>query len=147
MQGEEKRPSPAGPSDRVLVVEDRKDAADALARVLQLEGYDVRICYDGSSAIAELAQRRATAAIIEIELPDISGYAVAQQIRELPFGTGVVLIALTTYAYPSDIEQARYAGFNWHVAKPAPAAAIVDIVRDPRRTSQHRDAVPLNPPQ
>jgi two-component system CheB/CheR fusion protein len=137
--GEEKR-------NRVLVVEDRKDAADSLATLLQLEGFDVRICYDGSSALHELEQWRPTAAIIDIGLPGVSGYAVAQHVRELPFGSGVLLIALTAYAYPSDIEQARYAGFNWHVSKPASPTVVVDILRDPRRAAQRRDAVRLIPP-
>jgi CheY-like chemotaxis protein len=138
MKGEEK-PKP----ERILIVEDRRDAADSLAALLRLEGYDVHVCYDGHSAIAEFEQWRPTATIIEIELPDISGYAVAQQVRKLPFGSGVLLIAMTAYAYASDIEQARYAGFNWHIAKPA-LPTVVAILRSPRQAAMRKDAVPLN---
>lgn len=130
--------------DRVLVVEDRKDAADSLAAILHLEGYDVRVCYDGSSALVTVKDWRPAAAVIDIGLPGISGYALAQQVRQLPFGNGVLLIALTAYAYPADIDKARYAGFNWHVPKPAPSSVVVEILRNPGEAAMRGGAVPLD---
>src|SRR5688500_12936617 len=100
MKEEEKLHSSPQQPDRVLIVEDSKDTADSLAAILQVEGYDVRVCYDGRSAITEVEQWRPNAAIIDIGLPGVTGYAVGQQIRELPFGSGVLLVAVTGQRTP-----------------------------------------------
>jgi CheY-like chemotaxis protein len=144
MQGDEERSSSAQQADRVLVAEDNRDSADTVAMFLRLNGYEVRVCYDGPSAIAEFEKWRPTVAIIDIGLPGALGYAVAQQIRRLPSGSGVLLIALTAYAYPADLAKARYAGFNWHLAKPVSLATVLEILRDPSRAATRKDAVPLN---
>lgn len=143
MADQEKRLGAPQPQ-RVLIVEDRKDAADSLAVFLRLEGYDVRVCYDGHSAMAEVQQWRPAAAIIDIGLPGLTGYAIGQHIRELPFGSGVLLIAVTGYTYPADVEKARYAGFNWHLGKPAAPSDIVKILRNPRQAVDTKSALQLN---
>jgi CheY-like chemotaxis protein len=131
---------------RVLICEDQKDTAETLATLLRSHGHEVLVCHDGPSAIAQARQWGPTAAIIDIGLPEITGYAVAQYIRELPFGADVLLIAITGYGSPADIEMARYAGFNWHFAKPAPPAFIVDVLQNPsRKPLARQDGVPLNP--
>ena len=130
---------------RVLVCEDEQDLAANLARVLQLHGYEARICHDGPAAIAEASRWRPTAAIIDIGLPGTTGYALAREMREL-LGKEVLLIALTGYGGPGDIELARHAGFNWHFEKPAPHAFLIEVLRDPKRKPIARqDGVPLNP--
>jgi CheY-like chemotaxis protein len=88
---------------------------------------------------------RPTAAIIDIGVPGVTGYAVAQYIRQLQFGGDVVLIAVTGYSNPADIEMARFAGFNWHFAKPADPSFLMDVLEDPARPQHGRlGAVPLN---
>ena len=130
---------------RVLICEDGKDTAETLAAVLRLHGYEVVVCSDGQSAIARVENWRPTAAIIDIGLPGVTGYGVAQYIRGLPFGTGVVLIAVTGYGTPADIEMARSAGFNWHFSKPAHPSFVLDALANPRRERiTRRDGVPLN---
>jgi CheY-like chemotaxis protein len=130
---------------RILVCEDQKETADTLAALLRLHGYEVLVCYDGPSAIAKVAHWRPRAAIIDIGLPDITGYGVAQFIRDLPFGSSVLLIAVTGYGSAVDIELARHSGFNWHFAKPAPPALILEVLQDPRRLPIARqDGLPLD---
>jgi CheY-like chemotaxis protein len=132
-------------SRRILICEDQKETAETLAALLRLHGYEVFICHDGPSAIAKVANWRPSAAIIDIGLPDITGYGVAQFIRDLPFGSSVLLIAVTGYGSAADIELARHSGFNWHFAKPAPPAFILEVLQDPRRKPIARqDGVPLN---
>ena len=131
------------PPARVLLCEDQRDAAESLAALLRLQGHEVSVCYDGSSAIDKASRWRPTAAIIDIGLPDVTGYAVAQHIRE-SFGGGVVLIAITGYTTPADIEMARYAGFDWHMAKPADSSFLMDVLEDPERPPSRRlGAIPL----
>jgi CheY-like chemotaxis protein len=130
---------------RVLICEDQKDAAETLAALLRSHGYEVLVCHDGPSAIAAATKWRPSAAIIDIGLPQVTGYGVAQFIRELPFGASVLLIALTGYGSAADIELARHSGFDWHFAKPAPPAFILQVLQDPRRTPIARqDGIPLN---
>lgn len=119
---------------RVLICEDQVDAAQTLAALIRMRGYEVRVCHDGRSAIDEALDWRPGVAIIDIGLPGISGYGVAQFIRELSFGGGVVLIAVTGYGSPADVEAARYAGFNWHFSKPADPSSIIDVLETPNRT-------------
>jgi CheY-like chemotaxis protein len=134
------------PPSRVLICEDQKDAAESLAALLRLQGYEVLVCPDGRCAIDQVPQWRPDAAIIDIGLPGITGYAVAQHIRALAFGGDVVLIAVTGYTTPADIEMAQRAGFNWHFAKPADASFLLDVLEDPALTPHGRiGAVPLNP--
>ena len=71
-------------SRRILICEDQKETAETLAALLRLHGYEVFVCHDGPSAIAKVAKWRPSAAIIDIGLPDITGYGVAQYIRDLP---------------------------------------------------------------
>lgn len=128
---------------RVLVCEDQKDTAESLAALLRLQGHDVLVCFDGKTAIEQVRRYRPTAAIIDIGLPGVTGYAVAQHIREA-CGGQVVLIAVTGYTTPADIEMARYAGFDWHMAKPADSSFLMDVLEDPRHPPKGRlGAIPL----
>jgi CheY-like chemotaxis protein len=130
---------------RVLVCEDEQELAENLAKLLQLNGFEARICHDGPAALAEAARWRPTAAIIDIGLPGTTGYALAQQMREV-LGKEVLLIAVTGYGGPGDIELARHAGFNWHFEKPAPHSFLIEVLRNPnRKPIARQDGVPLTP--
>jgi CheY-like chemotaxis protein len=120
---------------RVLIVEDDKDTGEALAALLQAHGFEVMRCLEGRRAIAEAALWRPTAAIIDIGLPGITGYAVAQYLKGLPSAQDVLLIAVTGYSDAADIELARYAGFHWHFSKPAESAQLIDILENRGRHS------------
>jgi CheY-like chemotaxis protein len=134
-------------SARVLVCEDHEDYAESLAALLRLQGHDVLVCLDGQAAMEKATKWRPTAAIIDIGLPGVTGYAVAQYIREA-CGDAVVLIAVTGHTTPADIEKARYAGFNWHLAKPPDSSFLMDVLEDPNRPPQGRlGAIPLNAAQ
>jgi CheY-like chemotaxis protein len=135
-------------AERVLICEDDKDSADSMAALLRLHGYDVLVCGDGKSAIERAPAWKPNAAIIDIGLPGVTGYAIAQYIRELPFSRDVVLIAVTGYTTPADIEMARYAGFDWHFAKPADPSFLMDVLEDPQRRAPGRlGAIALHPSQ
>jgi CheY-like chemotaxis protein len=112
---------------RVLVCEDQLDTAESLAALLRFAGHDVLVCHDGHAAIDQASAWRPTAAIIDIGLPGITGYAVAQYIRELAFGADVVLIGVTGYANPGDIEMARYVLENPAQRPPAGRRAAIAL--------------------
>lgn len=115
----EAAPPVAAAPKRVLVVDDNADAREAMAALLQMQGYEV---FEAGEAIAglALAEERAPAiAILDIGLPGVDGYELARRIRASAFGAGMKLIALTGYGQSSDLQRARDAGFDEHVLKPA----------------------------
>jgi signal transduction histidine kinase/ActR/RegA family two-component response regulator len=120
---------------RVLIVEDNEDAAETLREVLELAHHEVAVAHDGASAL-ELARRfRPDVVLCDIGLPSTDGYAVARAFRADAELRSAHLVALTGYATPDDHARARDAGFDQHVAKPAPIEAIERILAGaPART-------------
>ena len=75
----------------------------------------------------------------------VSGYAVAQHLRK-QFGIHLLIVALTSHDTPEEIEMARYAGFNWHFAKPARPSRVLEVLHDPDRAPRtSREGIPLQP--
>jgi signal transduction histidine kinase/CheY-like chemotaxis protein len=103
---------------RILVVDDNIDAADTLCMALDLLGHTVRTAYSGQEALEVAAQFLPAVILLDIGLPDMNGYAVAQHIRDTPWGAGMRLIAATGWGQDHDRQRAREAGFNEHLVKP-----------------------------
>jgi PAS domain S-box-containing protein len=103
---------------RVLVADDNKDAADALAMLLELSGHEVRVAHGGRAALSLAQTFRPDVAILDIGMPDLSGYDVAAQLRREPWGGAIVLIALTGWGRDDDRQRATNAGFDQHMTKP-----------------------------
>ena len=103
---------------RILLVEDNVDAAHSWKRLLQLLGHDVAVAYEGASALELMESGGFELAFIDIGLPGMSGYELAQHIRELGAKPAPALIALTGYALEEDRQRALDAGFDAHLVKP-----------------------------
>jgi DNA-binding response OmpR family regulator len=99
---------------RVLVVEDSLDAADALAIQLRQWGYEYRICTSGGEALALAPYFHPNVVLIDIGLPDMTGWELA---RLLP--RDALLIAVTARGEDGDYWRSRYAGIRYHLVKPA----------------------------
>jgi CheY-like chemotaxis protein len=134
---------------RVLICEDDRMTADLLAAAVQSGGHEILLCHDGRTAIDRVAEWGPTAGIIDIGLPGVTGYGVAQHIRGLCktrlFAPQMLLIAITAYDSPADIAMARYAGFNWHFAKPARPSLLLSVLENPNRAAlENGDGTPLD---
>lgn len=116
---------------RIIVCDDEKDNADSLAQLLRVYGYEVLTCFDGGGCLRTAQTWLPYAAIVDIGLPDMTGYELARALRSLPNGSDLLLIAVSGYGNADYVETARLAGFNWHFQKPARPSAIVDVLRDP----------------
>ncbi len=103
---------------RVLIADDNKDAADTLAMLLELEGHEVRIAHGGHAALALAQVFRPEIALLDIGMPELSGYEVATALRTEPWGRTMRLIALTGWGQESDRHLSKAAGFDWHLTKP-----------------------------
>jgi PAS domain S-box-containing protein len=130
----EAMPVPAGRPDlpgayastrcKVLVADDNSDAAEALAMLLRLSGHEVSVANSGHQAL-EMAHKEAPEVVIlDIGMPEMSGYDVARAIRAQPWGQSLLLVALTGWGQRDDIERAHAAGFDHHCTKPIDAMEI-----------------------
>ncbi|MBA2665038.1 MAG: response regulator [Bradymonadaceae bacterium] len=103
---------------KVLIIEDNPDVASMLQMVLEHKGHDVVLAHDGPQGIAIARHFKPDVVLCDIGLPGMDGYTVAQTMQADPELKSLLLVALSGYAMPSDIEQARQAGFDHHIAKP-----------------------------
>lgn len=100
------------------LVEDIRDVAHSLTGLLESEGHEVAVAYDGAESIAKAKVFCPEILLCDIGLPIMNGYQVAQAFRADPELKDVFLVSVTGYARPKDIERAKEAGFNMHIAKP-----------------------------
>jgi signal transduction histidine kinase/CheY-like chemotaxis protein/PAS domain-containing protein len=125
--GEPMPPPSAVSRRRVIVVEDNPDVAAMLQEELLLMGQEVRIADDGPSAIGEALDFNPELMLIDIGLPSMSGYELAEQLRREPALAGVTLVALTGYGGPDTTALCRAAGFDWHFTKPITEEALANL--------------------
>jgi signal transduction histidine kinase len=103
---------------RILVVDDNRDAADSLAMLLGLEGHEVRVAYAGRDGIESAREFAPDTVILDLGLPDLSGYEVARALRQEVTLASTTLIALTGWGQDEHRRRAIDAGFDHHVTKP-----------------------------
>jgi CheY-like chemotaxis protein len=109
---------------KVLIVDDNVDAADMLATVLEMGGFDVRVANDGPSGLGIASTFLPDVALLDIGLPIMDGYELAKRLREEAGERGIALIAITGYGQASDRDRAHAAGFELHLVKPIDVAAL-----------------------
>src|SRR5438094_193977 len=119
----------AGPARRVALVEDNADARESLRVLLELYGHEVHEAADGLTGVELVLRLRPDVTFIDIGLPGVDGYEVAQRIRATPHGQELHLVALTGYGLPEDERHARQAGFDAHLTKPVHPAAMQRLLQ------------------
>jgi two-component system CheB/CheR fusion protein len=112
------------PPRRVLIVDDNEDAANSLALILELGGHQTASVYTAVDALQRAAAFRPEVVLLDIGLPGMDGYEVAQKMRELPGLRDIRLVAVTGYGRSDDRIRARDAGFDDHLTKPVEYAAL-----------------------
>lgn len=113
---------------KILVVEDNNDVSEMLQVMLQLWNYNTSLATDGESAIAKAAEESPQIVLLDIGLPKMDGYQVAQKLRERFSPSQMKLISLTGYAQHEDEERAKEAGFDQHLAKPVNLGQLKEIL-------------------
>src|SRR5581483_4904927 len=103
---------------RVLVVDDHVDAANTTSMLLQLLGYHVHTAYSGPAGIAAADVFRPNVVLLDISMPEPTGYEVARHLREQPWGKDVFLVALTGLGQEKDRRLAEEHGFDQFLVKP-----------------------------
>jgi two-component system, OmpR family, response regulator len=124
--GQSSRETP--PKRRLLVVDDNKDAAESMSMLLEMWGHEVAFAYDGPSALETAEQWQPEAVFLDIGLPGMDGYEVAERLRELPQAKDAVLIAITGYGQDDDRLRSRRAGIDHHLVKPVAPDALRNLI-------------------
>jgi PAS domain S-box-containing protein len=118
----------AGGPLRVLVVDDQRELADGLAELLVLSGYESATAYGGLEAL-ELARRKAPDVILlDLDLPDLDGFAVARRIRERQ-ADQPLLVAISGFGGERHMERSREAGIDRHLVKPVDIEQVLELLR------------------
>jgi two-component system, OmpR family, response regulator len=118
-------------SQRVLVVDDNRDAADSLSSLLELFGHEVRTCYEGRSALELIEQYAPDVVFLDLGLPGMDGYEVARELRRHHPEGGPLLVALTGYGADKDKSATQRAGFDRHLVKPVEPEELERLLLDP----------------
>jgi CheY-like chemotaxis protein len=110
----------------ILIVDDDPDVADSLAMMLRMLGHEVGVAYDGRRAIDVARTLRPEVVLMDLGLPQMSGFALAQQLRQELAGAKLSVVAVTGFVDDDSRQRAREAGFDAFLAKPA---SIDDLER------------------
>jgi signal transduction histidine kinase len=121
-------PAVSAPRRRILIVDDNRDALESLARLLQLAGHEIHQASDGPQALSVAAEQRPDLIMLDIGMPGMDGYEVAQRIRAADWGHAMVLVAVTGWGQESDRRRSREAGFDSHWVKPLDAQKLAALL-------------------
>ena len=115
---------------RVLCVDDNHDAADTLGVLLDVFGYQAKVCYDGASALEAAEEFRPDAAIVDLSMPGMSGDEVGRRLRATDWGRTLPLVALTALNGEEARARSAAAGFDLHLVKPVNPERLANILAD-----------------
>jgi CheY-like chemotaxis protein len=114
---------------RIVIIEDNHDSAQVLVLLLKRWGHDVHLAYDGVSGIELVSRVKPDLVLVDIGLPRLDGYRVAQELRLLETTPAMVLVAMTGYGTETDRQKALRAGFDRHLTKPVLSADLASVVQ------------------
>jgi PAS domain S-box-containing protein len=114
---------------QVMVVDDNQDVAESCKTLLELSGHRVSTAYTGREALELAESLRPDVILLDIGLPDISGYEVARRVRGTSWGANADLIAVTGWGQDTDRERAFRAGFDHHLTKPISTDSLETLLQ------------------
>ncbi|HYF21224.1 MAG TPA: ATP-binding protein, partial [Ramlibacter sp.] len=124
---------------KVLVVDDNVDAAETLQSVLDISGCETRIVHDGLQVLPAAQAFEPDVVLLDIGLPGLNGYGVAQQLRAVPRFRQTLLVAITGWGAEQDRLRAQQAGFDHHLTKPVDFGTLEELLRGRLRRAAPAD--------
>jgi two-component system CheB/CheR fusion protein len=121
-------PSESIAAHRILVVDDQRETATLLAKLLEMSGHTTQAAFDGVEAVEAAEKFRPDIILLDIGLPRLNGYDACRKIREQPWGKDMVLIAVTGWGQEGDRQKSKDAGFSGHLVKPVKYEHIVTLL-------------------
>lgn len=114
---------------RVLVAEDNPDCAGSLAMLLRIEGHQVEIARDGPTALESAQTHRPDVLVLDLGLPRLSGYEVAQEVNKQRWEKRPLIIAVTGYGQEADRRHAVESGIDLHFTKPTRPEQLLALLK------------------
>ncbi len=116
---------------RILLVDDNVDASESLAVLLRSKGHTLHLVHDGLTALDAAMTFAPDCVLLDIGLPGLNGFQVAERLREQPATQDVLLIAISGYGQAEDLHRSRLAGFNHHLIKPININELLKLLAQP----------------
>lgn len=133
----EKGPPTSPRPSTILLADDNRDAVETLAEILRLDHHQVHTALEGRTALALAREHRPDIVLLDISMPELDGYTLCQRLRREPWAAGLVIVALSGYGSPQDLERGRIAGFDRYFTKPADPGELLDYLN---RCAAHAQA-------
>lgn len=126
---------PAAPVDphRVLIADDNVDAADSLAALLALAGHEMRVVYDGRAALIAARDFHPQLAVLDIDMPGLDGYAVAEALRIEPWAEQLAIVAVTGLGDRKNVRRAAATIFDAYLIKPVDSDRVKALIRERKK--------------
>ena len=122
-------PSTELPSDLcILIVDDNRDVAESTAVLLRLEGFEVHVAHNGEEALRMVRRLHPTAVLLDIGLPRMNGYEVAERIRSEPEYRDILIVGVSGYGQEEHRLRSRQAGFDHHIIKPIELSTLIGLL-------------------
>ena len=119
----------ASAARQVLVVDDNRDGAQTLAMLLRYAGHQVKVAFSGIQALQIAQDQKPNVILLDLAMPGMDGFQVAQALRERPETKDALIIAVSGYGNPDDQERCLSAGFNQHLLKPVKREQVLEIIK------------------
>ncbi|MEY4641461.1 MAG: Sensor histidine kinase RcsC [Pseudomonadota bacterium] len=115
----------------ILIVDDNMDAAMLLGAPFRRLGHQVLTAFSGREALVLFDKHHPDLVLLDIGMPQMSGYELARHIRRHPYGAGKYLVAVTGWGKDADKYRSREAGIDLHLVKPVEADVLLTILQNP----------------
>jgi signal transduction histidine kinase/CheY-like chemotaxis protein len=112
----------------ILIVDDNRDVAESTAVLLRLEGFEAHVAYDGEEALRMVRRLHPTAVLLDIGLPRMNGFEVAERIRSEPEYRDILIVGVSGYGQEEHRLRSRQAGFDHHIIKPIELSTLTGLL-------------------
>ncbi len=136
----------ASAAGTILIIEDNRDVREVMALMLTEHGFTVHVAETGGAGLEMAGRLQPDLALVDIDLPDMSGYDIASMLRRDARTAAIGLVAVTGYGQEADRARALDAGFDRHLAKPVPLELLLEVISQMQRGGSDRSA-PSTPPK
>jgi CheY-like chemotaxis protein len=117
-------------SNKMLILIDGRSVYSPLFSGVYLSGYRIAVCHSGREALEVALREQPDALVLDIGMPGMSGYEMAQRVRRESWGRDALLIAVTGWGQQEDRERSRAAGFDHHLTKPVDTEALQRLLSE-----------------
>ena len=122
---------------RILVVDDNREAADLMVEILNVIGHITRVAYNGAQTLEVAAEFQPDVILLDLGMPVMDGYQVASVLRQSDTLRATALVAFTGWTDIETRKRVREAGFDYHLPKPASLDSVLRALQFVQKLPQN----------